>query len=112
MLILIQRIFGAFRCFPYLCIMKHDKLTKKDIKVVNGMPSGTKKKFDKLMSDLSTNVGFKEFKDKWDVSEMWIQGYEGKNIYRVKFDFRFRAFVQVVDNKPQFVKVVPREGAY
>jgi hypothetical protein len=43
---------------------------------------------------------------------MWIPGYEGKNIYRVKFDFRFRAFVKMEGNKVEYVNVVPREGAY
>jgi hypothetical protein len=88
-------------------------LSKKDKKVINGMPKGVQKKFIKLMEDLSKKVEFKEFKQVYDVSEMWIPGYEGKNIYRVKFDFRFRAFVQVQPNgNLDFVKVVSREDAY
>ena len=87
-------------------------LNKKDIKVVNGMPTGTKKKFSTLLEDITKGVEVKSFKDKWDVSEMWIPGFEGKNIFRVKFDFRFRAFVKIEGNKVEYVKVVPREGAY
>ena len=87
-------------------------LPKKDIKVVNGMPTGTKKKFISLVETITKGIDPKSFKDAYDVSEMWIPGYEGKNIYRVKFDFRFRAFVKIEGNKVEYVNVVPREGAY
>ncbi len=87
-------------------------LSKKDIKVVNGMPMGTKKKFTNLVETITKGIDPKSFKDQWDVSEMWIPGYEGKNIFRVKFDFRFRAFVKIEGNKVEYVNVVPREGAY
>ena len=87
-------------------------LPKKDIKVVNGMPQGTKKKFISLVETITKGIDSKSFKDAYDVSEMWIPGYEGKNIYRVKFDFRFRAFVKIEGSKVEYINVVPREGAY
>ena len=76
------------------------------------MPMGTKKKFTNLVEQIAKGVEPKSFKDQWDVSEMWIPGFEGKNIYRVKFDFRFRAFVKIEGDKVEYVNVVPREGAY
>lgn len=75
------------------------------------MPKGIQKKFFQMYNDVSTQDA-KSFKESYDVSEMWIPGYEGKNIYRVKFDFRFRAFVKIEGQKMEYIKVVPREGAY
>ena len=101
-----------FNVIPIFDTMKQGQLSKKDIKVINGMQNGTKKKFNNLMDTIKRGVSVHELKGSFDVSEMWIPGYEGKNIYRVKFDFRFRAFVQEMNGKVNFVKVVPREGAY
>lgn len=90
--------------------MKNLNIDKKSLKVVQGMMSGTQKKFISMMADIE--MSSQEFGKKYDISLMWIPGFEGKNIFRVKFDLRFRAFVQIIDNKVSFVKVTPREGAY
>ena len=92
--------------------MKNLNIDKKSLKVAQGMLAGTQKKFINLMKDINDGMNVQDFGKKHDISLMWIPGYEGKNIYRVKFDLRFRAFIQVVDNMVTFVKLVPREGAY
>jgi hypothetical protein len=92
--------------------MKNLNIDKKSLKVAQGMLAGTQKKFVKLMNDINDGMSFQDFGKNHDISLMWIPGYEGKNIYRVKFDLRFRAFIQVADSTVTFVKLVPREGAY
>ena len=92
--------------------LKKLNIDKKSLKVAQGMLAGTQKKFIAMMADVEEAMNIQDFGKKHDISLMWIPGYEGKNIYRVKFDLRFRAFVQVVDNVVTFVKLVPREGAY
>jgi len=86
-------------------------LTKKQQKVVNGMPKSTQKKFGVLFSTLKKGITLTGLKETYDVKEMWINNYAGQNIYRVKFDYRFRAMVQVGSNGVlNFVEVQSREG--
>ena len=87
-------------------------ISKKDLKVIQGMMKGTQKKFYSVVEDINSGMDSISFSKKHDISLMWIPGFEGKNIYRVKFDLRFRAFVQILDNVVSFVKVTSREGAY
>lgn len=86
-------------------------ITKKEQKVINGMLSGTKKKFDTLRKDLETGIAIKDFMSKYDICEMRGSEYDS-NTFRVKFDYRFRAFVRIIDNTIQFISVCNREGAY
>lgn len=87
------------------------KLTKKQLKVVNGMNKSTQNKFKTLFSTLKSGITLTELKESYDVKEMWIRDYSGKGIYRVKFDYRFRAMVQVTPTgKLDFVQVQSREG--
>lgn len=87
------------------------KLTKKQQKVVNGMNKSTQKKFRTLFTTLNKGVSLNDLKEVYDVKEMWINDYAGKGIYRVKFDYRFRAMVQVTPTgKLDFVQVQSREG--
>lgn len=86
-------------------------ITKKEQKIINGMLSGTKKKFDTLRNDLNNNISVKDFMQKYDICEMRGGEYE-PNTFRVKFDYRFRAFVQIINNSIIFLSVCNREGAY
>lgn len=86
-------------------------ITKKEQKIINSMLNGTKKKFDTLRKDLETNITVKDFMSKYDICEMRGGEYVD-NTFRVKFDYRFRAFVRIVDNTIEFMSVCNREGAY
>jgi 5-bromo-4-chloroindolyl phosphate hydrolysis protein len=85
-------------------------ISKKEQKIINGMLSATKKKFDTLRNDLNNNISVKDFMQKYDICEM--RGEYQPNTFRVKFDYRFRAFVQIIDNSINFISVCNREGAY
>ena len=87
------------------------KLSKKQQKVVNGMNNSTQKKFKTLFTTLTKGITLHDLKEAYDVKEMWIRDYAGQGIYRVKFDYRFRAMVQVQPNGVvEFVEVQSREG--
>jgi len=86
-------------------------ITKKEQKIINGMLSATKKKFDTLRRDLNNNISVADFMKKYDICEM-RGGEWAPNTFRVKFDYRFRAFVQIVNNTITFLSVCNREGAY
>ena len=86
-------------------------ITKKEQKVINGMLNGTKKKFDLLRKDIEAGIAVKDFMTKYDICEMRGSEYDS-NTFRVKFDYRFRAFVQIIDDTISFISVCNREGAY
>jgi hypothetical protein len=87
------------------------KLNKKQQKVVNGMNQSTQKKFKTLFTTLTKGITLHDLKESYDVKEMWIRDYAGQGIYRVKFDYRFRAMVQVQPTGVvEFVEVQSREG--
>jgi len=87
------------------------RLEKKQQKVVNGMNNSTQKKFKTLLTTLEKGVSLQDLKQVYDVKEMWVNNYKGKNQFRVKFDYRFRTIIQLLDNgMVQFVNVLPREG--
>lgn len=86
-------------------------ITKKDQKVINGMLSGTKKKFETLRKDLESGIDIKDFMTKYDICEM-RGGEYGDKVFRVKFDYRFRAFVRIINNTIEYLHVCNREGAY
>jgi hypothetical protein len=86
-------------------------ISKKEQKIINGMLSATKKKFDTLRNDLNNNISVKDFMQKYDICEMRGGEYQ-PNTFRVKFDYRFRAFVQIIGNSINFISVCNREGAY
>jgi hypothetical protein len=83
-------------------------ISKKEQKVINSMLSATKKKFETLRKDIESGISVKDFMTKYDVCEM----YDEPNTYRVKFDYRFRAFIRIVNNTIDFMSVCNREGAY
>jgi len=86
-------------------------ITKKQQKVVNGMNKSTQKKFKVLFSTLKKGVTLHDLKETYDVKEMWINDYAGQGIFRVKFDYRYRAMVKVLPTgKLDFVQVQTREG--
>lgn len=86
-------------------------ISKKDQKVIKNMLSATKKKFDTLSKDIEAGINVKDFMTKYDVCEMKDGAFD-RNIFRVKFDYRFRALVKIVDNCIEFLYVCNREGAY
>jgi hypothetical protein len=86
-------------------------ISKKEQKVINGMLNGTKKKFDTLRNDLEAGIAVKDFMTKYDICEMRGGEYE-PNTFRVKFDYRFRAFVRIINDTIEFMSVCNREGAY
>lgn len=86
-------------------------ISKKDKKVIQGMMSATQKKFNTLKKDIETGISIKDFMTKYDICEMRGSEYDD-NTFRVKFDYRFRAFVRIINNTIEFVSVCNREGAY